>query len=129
MVQSDPQVILVLDDDPAVRDSLKFTLEVEGFQVCEFSSPSDLLRHSDSLPAASCLVVDYNMPEMNGLELVARLRDRRVLMPAILITSHPNDNLRRRAAEAAMPIVEKPFVGSRLLDCIRDTFDGLARPS
>jgi FixJ family two-component response regulator len=128
MAHSGAHIILVLDDDPAVRNSLKFTLEVEGFLVREFSSASELLSHG-SLPASSCLVVDYHMPEMNGLELVSRLRDRRVQIPAILIASQPNDNLRKRAAEAAIPIVEKPFIGSRLLDCIRNAFDGSGRPS
>src|SRR5271166_4756152 len=70
-------VILVVDDDFAVRSSLKFALEVEGFEVLAYSSAHELLN-DDSLPTASCLVTDYHMPGMNGLELVAQLRDRRV---------------------------------------------------
>jgi two-component system, LuxR family, response regulator FixJ len=116
-------VMLVVDDDSAVGNSLKFVLEVEGFQVRVFSSAEELLNE-DSLPDASCLVVDYYMPGMNGLELVAHLRDRNVLIPAILITPAPSDNLRNRAAAAGVPIVEKPLLGSRLLDSIREAFDG-----
>ena len=116
-------VMLVVDDDSAVGNSLKFVLEVEGFQVRVFSSAEELLNE-DSLPDASCLVVDYYMPGMNGLELVAHLRDRNVLIPAILITPAPSDNLRNRAAAAGVPIVEKPLLGSRLLDSIRMAFDG-----
>ena len=116
-------VMLVVDDDSAVRNSLKFILEVEGFQVRVFSSAEELLDE-DSLPDASCLVVDYYMPGMNGLELVAQLRDRNVLIPAILITPAPSENLRNRAAAAGVPIVEKPLLGSRLLDSIRMAFDG-----
>ena len=116
-------VMLVVDDDSAVGNSLKFVLEVEGFQVRVFSSAEELLDE-DSLPDASCLVVDYYMPGMNGLELVAHLRDRNVLIPAILITPAPSDNLRNRAAAAGVPIVEKPLLGSRLLDSIREAFDG-----
>ena len=116
-------VMLVVDDDSAVRNSLKFILEVEGFQVRIFSSAEELLNE-DSLPDASCLVVDYYMPGMNGLELVAHLRDRNVLIPAILITPAPSENLRNRAAAAGVPIVEKPLLGSRLLDSIRMAFDG-----
>ena len=116
-------VMLVVDDDSAVRNSLKFVLEVEGFQVRVFSSAEELLNE-DSLPDASCLVVDYYMPGMNGLELVAQLRDRNVLIPAILITPAPSENLRNRAAAAGVPIVEKPLLGSRLLDSIRMAFDG-----
>ena len=120
-------IVLVLDDDAAVRHSLKFTLEVEGFEVRDYSNAGELLSE-DSLPFCCCLIVDYHMPAMNGLELVAQLRDRRILIPAILMTSQPNDNMRSRAAAAGVPIVEKPFVGSRLLDCIRDAFDGFGGP-
>ena len=116
-------VMIVVDDDSAVRNSLKFILEVEGFQVRIFSSAEELLNE-DSLPDASCLVVDYYMPGMNGLELVAQLRGRDVLIPAILITPAPSENLRNRAAAAGVSIVEKPLLGSRLLDSIRMAFDG-----
>ena len=115
--------MLVVDDDSAVRNSLKFVLEVEGFQVHVFSSAEELLNEG-SLPDASCLVVDYQMPGMNGLELVAQLRGRDILIPAILITPAPSENLRDRAAAAGIPIVEKPLLGSRLLDSIRIAFDG-----
>jgi len=59
--------LLILDDDSAVRASLKFCLEIEGFEVRAYSSAHELLNE-DSLPASSCLVVDYHMPTMNGLE-------------------------------------------------------------
>ena len=121
-------VLLILDDDSAVRASLKFYLEIEGFEVRTYSSAHELLNE-DSLPASSCLVVDYHMPTMNGLEVVAQLRDRHILNPAILVTSHPNENLRNRADAAGISIVEKPLLGGRLLDSIRKAFDGHTEPS
>lgn len=116
-------MLVVVDDDSAVRNSLKFVLEVEGFQVRVFASAEELLNEA-SLPDPSCLVVDYYMPGMNGLELVAQLRARDVSIPAILITPAPSETLRARAAAAGVPIVEKPLLGSRLLESIRLAFDG-----
>jgi len=118
-------VILVVDDDSAVRSSLKFALEVEGFEVLAYSSAHELLN-DNSLPTAGCLVTDYHMPGMNGLELVDQLRGRRVSIPAILITSLPSENLRNRAAAAGISIVEKPVLGSSLVDSI---YDASLRPA
>ena len=116
------RTVLVLDDDSAVRDSLKFSLEIEGFEVRTYASPMDLLN-DEALLAASCLIVDYHMPTMNGLDVVARLRNRRRSMPAILVTSHPDSGIRERAVAAGVVLVEKPFRGAFLMDCIRAALD------
>jgi two-component system, LuxR family, response regulator FixJ len=123
MAQAGKHIMLVVDDDAAVRSSLKFLLEVEGFRVRVYASGQELLN-DEILPDPGCLVVDYHMPGMNGLELVAQLRDRQVLIPDILITPAPSQNLRDRATAAGISIVEKPLLGSRLLDSIREAFDG-----
>jgi FixJ family two-component response regulator len=81
------------------------------------------LLNEDCLPDSSCLVVDYHMPAMNGLGLVAVLRDRLISIPAILITAHPEENVCKHAATAGIPIVEKPLLGPCLLDSIRKAFD------
>jgi two-component system, LuxR family, response regulator FixJ len=121
-------VILVVDDDSAVRNSLKFMIEVEGFEVNAYSSAQELLNE-DGLPANSCLVTDYHMPDMTGLELVDQLRDRQISIPAILMTANPTENLRNRAAAAGIPIIDKPLLGSRLLDAIRKALDGHTKAS
>lgn len=113
-----PGIVVVVDDDPAVCNSLKFTLEIEGFDVRLYESGTELLSER-ALPDCSCLVVDERMPGISGLDLIVRLRDRHVLVPAILITSHPDAALARRAANANVPIVEKPFLSNALLDLIR----------
>jgi|SRR5260370_26899205 FixJ family two-component response regulator len=83
-------VVIVIDDDPAVRNSLKFSLEIEGYTVRAYPDAYELLNETD-LPANSCLLIDYYMPAMNGLELLARLRDRGVFQrwssPAIRIAN------------------------------------------
>ena len=115
------RLVLVVDDDPAVRNSLKFSLEVEGFIVRVYSSANELLRESE-ITEAGCLVIDYHLSEMNGLEMLNRLRERRVAVPAILITSHPSASVRQRAAEAGVRIVEKPLLGNALVEGIRNAF-------
>jgi FixJ family two-component response regulator len=115
------RLVLVIDDDPGVRNSLKFSLEVEGFTVRDYSSANELLSESE-IADAGCLVIDYYLPEMNGLEMLNRLRDRRVAAPAILITSHPSASVRQRAAEAGVTIVEKPLLGNALVEGIRNAF-------
>jgi FixJ family two-component response regulator len=113
--------VLVVDDDPAVRSSLKFALEIEGFLVHTYSSATELLDDPD-LPADACLLIDHNMPGMSGLEALATLRARHVTMPAILITGHPNPNVLARATAAHVPVVEKPFSGNALYDALRAAF-------
>ena len=112
-------IIAVVDDDPAVCGSLKFALELEGFAVRTYHSGAELLGAGD-LKDCNCFVIDQRMPEMTGMELFEVLRERRVLTPVILIISHANAALSARAQKAAIPIVEKPFLGNALLERIRE---------
>ena len=113
-------VVIVVDDDLAVRNSLKFALEVEGLTVRSYASAAHLLSANDDLSLCSCLVIDQKMPAMTGLDLIARLRARGISAPALLITSYPGAALHERAAEAGIPIVEKPLLGNTLIEKIRD---------
>ena len=117
--------VVVVDDDEAVRDSLKFSLVIEGFAVRVFSSGPQLLAEP-SLSPGDCYVVDQNMPGMSGLDLISTLRARNLTAPAILITTHPNAAVRERAAAAGVAIVEKPLLDFTLLNSVRRS---LARPS
>ncbi len=115
------RVVFVVDDDDAVLNSLRFTLEIEGYAVRLFSSDKALLDEP-VLPDSGCLVLDLKLPDRDGLAVLAELRGRGVTMPAILITSVPTESIRRRAAEAGVPIVEKPIFGNGLIDTIRAAF-------
>jgi two-component system, LuxR family, response regulator FixJ len=111
-------VLLVVDDDVAVLNSLKFHLEIEGFEVRPYASAEALLSEPD-LPSSGCLLIDYLIPEMTGLQLLAKLRSNGVALPAILITGHPSLTLRRNAAQAGVAIIEKPLLGNGLTETIR----------
>jgi FixJ family two-component response regulator len=112
-------VVTVVDDDPAVCSSLKFSLELEGFTVRIYRNAGDILEAAD-IGSCDCFVIDQRMPQMSGLDLIDTLRRRRILTPAILIISHPNDVVMARAAKTAVPVVEKPLLTNTLLERIRE---------
>ena len=113
------QTVLVVDDDAAVRSALKFALEVEGFAVKLYAGSIALLG-DPALPERACLVIDYRMPDVDGLELVKRLRARQVALPAILISGRVDDQLRQQAAQSGVCcVLEKPLGDMTLVDSIR----------
>ncbi len=126
MPKTSGSIILVIEDDAAVRQSLKFALEQEGLEVHVYESGGQLLADPD-LPPAGCLVVDYAMPGMDGITLVERLRQRHVTLPALLITARSSPALRNRALRAGFrQVLEKPLEDNSLLEGIRNA---LAEPA
>lgn len=114
--------LIVVDDDAAVRHSLSFALEMDGFAVWLYADASELLDESN-LPTHGCLLIDYYLPDMNGLQLLTELRSRGVTLPAFLVTGHPSLTLRRRIGQAGIRLVEKPLLGDGLADMIRDSLE------
>jgi FixJ family two-component response regulator len=111
-------LVVVVDDDAALRHALTFSLELEGFQVEGCDSGEALLARA--LPDRdTCLVIDERLPGVSGLQALRKLRARAVALPAVLITSNPKAALRQAAAAAGVPIVEKPLLGDALLGSIR----------
>lgn len=107
-----------MDDDAAVRAALKFALEVEGFQVQLYDGSRALLADT-KLPAHACLVIDYHMPEIDGIDLAKRLRHRQVALPIILISGRMNEQVRRRAQRSGLTrILEKPLSDAALVENI-----------
>ncbi len=112
-------VIFVLDDDEAVRESLKFSLELEGYVVRTCAEGRELLEHPD-LARARCLILDYRMPRMDGFEVLDRLVMQRVGVPVILITSNASEALRRRAESVGVhQVLEKPLSDGALMENIQ----------
>ncbi|MGB3490410.1 MAG: response regulator [Xanthobacteraceae bacterium] len=112
--------ICVLDDDPDVLQSLQFLLEAHGFAVRTFSAAVALLTCAD-LDEVDCLVIDYKMPYMDGLDVAVRLRRRNVVTPIILITGYPDQHMVEKAAIAgADDVLFKPHLEENLVRRIRD---------
>jgi FixJ family two-component response regulator len=115
--------VIVVDDDKAVRDSLKFSLELDGLQVHACDSAKSLLDYP-GLTDADCLVVDYRMPETNGLDLRKELAARRIMTPTILITAPVSNELRRRAKAAGfITVLEKPLLDDVLVRNVHAAID------
>jgi two-component system response regulator FixJ len=112
------KTVLIVDDDPAVRSSLQFYLEIEGFLVRTYACGSDLLN-DEAVPDAGCLVIDYRLPSMNGLDLLSELRRRKIMLPAIVVTTGPSMSVRAQTAAAGAVLIEKPLLNESLFDGIR----------
>jgi len=116
-------MIYVVDDDTDVLGSLQFLLETDGFEVRTFKSGAALLRDAAS-DDADCFVIDYKMPNMNGLDLIKLLRNKDISAPIILITGHPDEHINERAAIAGVQhVLRKPLLDDSLIGHIRGALD------
>jgi FixJ family two-component response regulator len=114
---------IVVDDDEHLLNALKFSLELDDVQVVGHRSAETV--NASALPADNaCLVLDYRLPAANGLDLLARLREEGVTLPAILVTSHASAIVRNLARSAGATLVEKPLLGDTLLTAIRQALHG-----
>ena len=112
-------LVHVVDDDPAVRDSLSFLLETANIATRSYDSAPALLARADRLEPG-CILTDVRMPEMNGLEMVRRLTERGVRHPVIVMTGHADVPLAIEAMRAGVKdFIEKPFDDEALLSSIR----------
>jgi FixJ family two-component response regulator len=109
----------VVDDDEAVRDSLRWLFEGEGLEVSTWPSAEDFLEgYRDDTPA--CAVVDIRMPGMSGLDLQEALKRRHARLPLVFVTAHGEVPLAVTAMRrGAIDFVEKPFADERLVEAVR----------
>jgi FixJ family two-component response regulator len=116
---SESSSVYVVDDDPAMRDSLKWLLESVDFQVHVFESATSFLEeYGGQRPA--CLVLDVRMPGMSGLDLQDELVRRGITIPMIMISAHGDVPVAVRALKTgAIDFIEKPFSDQLLLDRVR----------
>lgn len=112
-------IVLVVDDDEAVRSSLRLLLKSAGLATCAYASAAEFLAaYDDDQPG--CLVLDIRMPGMNGLELQDELNRRGAMIPVIFITGHGDvpmavESMRR----GALDFLQKPFRDEDLIDRVQ----------
>lgn len=111
--------MFVVDDDQAMRNSLKWLIESVGVQVESFASADEFLAQYQP-GRAGCLVLDVRMPGMSGLELQEYLVEKNIHIPAVVITGHGDVPMAVRAMKSGVvDFIEKPFNDEVLLDAIR----------
>lgn len=118
--------IHVVDDDPAVRNSLRALLIAHRFEVMVSATGADFLQRLDRNEPA-CALLDLRMPDMGGLEIQAELRRRGIALPVIILTGHGDVPAAVRAMKAgAMDFLEKPVDEGQLLSALQQAAQMLA---
>jgi two-component system, LuxR family, response regulator FixJ len=116
-------IVFVVDDDRAMRESLRWLLESVGLTVRTYANAADFLREYEPTQPG-CLVLDVRMPGMSGLDLQADLVRRGTGLPTIVVTGHAEVPMAVRAVKAgAVDFIEKPFSDQLLLDRVRQALE------
>jgi len=111
--------VYVVDDDQAVRDSLRWLIESVGLNVKTFSNGQELLENFNEAEI-SCLVLDVRMPGISGLDLQQRLKNMNAKIPVIIVTGHADVPMAIQAMKAgAFDFIEKPYSDQLLLERIQ----------
>ena len=113
------RTVHVIDDDDAARDALTFLLGADDYSVRGFGSAQ---AFPDAIPSlqAGCVITDVRMPDIDGLELLRRLKSSEIKWPVIVITGHGDVPLAVEAIKSgAQDFIEKPYEGAVLLEAVR----------
>lgn len=112
------ETVHIIDDDAAIRDSLRVLLESAGLAVRTHDSAAAFLAAASE--SGGCVLTDVRMPEIDGLELQQRLNDRGITLPVIVMTGQGDVPVAVRAMKAgAVDFLEKPFGDAQLFDAVR----------
>ena len=111
-------VVFIVDDDPAVRDSIQALLRSAGYAARSFVSARAFL--AEEHVTGGCLIADIRMPDMNGLELQEEMVRRKMVLPVIIVTGHGDVTLAVQAMKSgAIDFIEKPFDTEILLTSVQ----------
>ncbi len=117
------QTVFIVDDDEGVRDALSMLLDTVGQAYELYSSAPEFLESYD-VSKGGCLVLDIRMPRMSGLELQAKLNEKKAMLPVIFITGHGDIAMAVEAMrQGGLDFIRKPFREQDLLDRINEALD------
>ena len=123
----DPRTVHVVDDDEAIRQSISFLLRKAGYTVETYPAGAIFLK-AVTRKSQGCVLLDVRMPDIDGLEVQARLSQQGIAMPVVMLTGHGDVTLAVRAIKAgAIEFLEKPFERLMLIDAIEAALRHAAR--
>ncbi|GAB2176976.1 response regulator [Dongia sp. agr-C8] len=112
-------VVFIVDRDSAVRDSLRFCIQLDGMDARTCGSGRELLEHPE-LDNGCCAVIDGRTLDHDGAEVATELQARRHILPLVLILDHVSQRLLARTIDLTeFPVVQKPVLDDALLRCVR----------
>jgi FixJ family two-component response regulator len=114
------KIVLVVEDDESMREAISGLLNAKGFANVTYASAEQLIADG-RIGEAFCLISDFRLPSMSGLELLSELRRRDIQLPVIVITGHDMPGLSQEAAlRGAVAYLLKPFSGHALVTALQN---------
>jgi two-component system response regulator FixJ len=115
-----PATVYIVDDDRMARESLQWLIESAGLTAEVYASGVDFLQQLDTTQPG-CVLLDVRMPDINGMELHAKLKQHNVLLPVIIVTGHADVAMAVRAMKAgAYDFIEKPYNDALMLERVQN---------
>ena len=114
--------VVIVDDNPVFRDSLRILLETMGFDARCFATGGDMLRSTD-LPEETCFLLDYHLPDGTGLDVMTALNQRAPNARMVLISGNADPAIKKRARDqGAIAALDKPINDDHLLAILETAF-------
>lgn len=120
-MSAEHRLVFIVEDDEAVRASTRILLEASGYTVKDFASAEQLLAAGNA-GEAGCIVLDYNLPGISGMDLIEALRSQGVQTPAIIVSSIGKQLIARAAKAGVVAMLRKPMAADALIQWLEQIF-------
>jgi two-component system response regulator FixJ len=120
-VSAEQRLIFIVEDDEAVRASMRVLLEASGYAVQDFASAEDLLA-AGTVHQAGCIILDYSLSGMSGMDMIEILRAQNVQIPALMVSSNGRQLIARAAKAGIAAMLRKPMAADAMIQCLEKIF-------